>query len=115
MNTEPIEFETAWCGEMKHTYLGALKGIEPFAGKEIQIAGPVAQDRWTQPTGKMIMQLLRDRGPMTQTQLSTACSRDNHDVRKALRRKAAKGEVILVQPTLLDLMTVHAGQLWRVA
>lgn len=118
LNLEPIvdAFDVVWCGAMKHVTLGAaLKGVEPFEGHEVEGPGPVAQDRWAQPTGKMIMQLLRDHGPMSQAQLVLACHRDHHDVRKALRRKALKGEVVLVQPTLLDMLDAQPGQLWRTA
>lgn len=74
MNTEPIaenHFDVVWSGAMKHVTLGAaLKGVEPFVGQPAEGTCEPAYDRcdkWAMPTGKLIVKILHERGPMNST------------------------------------------------
>lgn len=108
MQTE--HYETVWDGSMTGVYLGALKGVEPFLAKPAQ--GKESSPRHWTPTGRLIKTLLREKGPLTVTQLASACNRAHGETRKCLRRLVTRGTVVLEQPCLLA-MAPHSGQRWR--
>lgn len=113
MLPEEFEFTTVWSGSDVGVYLGALKGVEPFMVKEIaaeQISKSVLK---TRRISTLILQILRKGGPMTQSQLASACNRAASETKKALCRLAGRGLVELEQPCLLAIEP-HDGQRWRV-
>lgn len=111
-DTEKYDYTTVWAGQ-PGLYLTALNGIEPFATREMTGSNLPDKGHWQMPTGKLIVKVLSERGPLTQTQLASACNRAYGEVTRSLRRLAAKGAVFLEQPCLLAIAP-KAGQLWRV-
>lgn len=113
MNTEEGELVCVWNGTIGHdVYLGALKGLAPFPGRDVGPEAIAKTAGHARPVGDLILTFLTDRGPMTQSQLASACNRAANETRKVMRRLAHRGAIALVQPSLFAMDPVD-GQLWR--
>lgn len=107
------EYDLVWNGAIGHdVYLCALKGCGPILVREPAHDPLAVLAHQKVPTGQLILQALVARGPLTQTQLASACNRAQRETRQALRRLADRGTVVLEQPCLLA-MDPHSGQRWR--
>lgn len=107
------ELVCVWSGSMNGTYLGALKGVAPFAVKEMTSESVSKSAKKAQKIGALILRMLKTRGPQTQSQLASACNRAAGETRKALRRLADRGRIEVTQPCLFAMDPLD-GQLWRV-